>query len=189
MTKLELDRLVAAHEGVCVEGMAGEGGLGHGRHARVRRAATRQLLRRLTYAHDALGSEVTLATEARERGGDDKLKTKNDDYYINVNPDDVSVKNRRNSTVITDRNTEGGINIEEKFLTDKDKEVLGIENWKSITTAKSVLDGKGDVIKVVLRNKYAAFGNTRKVYKVEDGESFQIAVAFAKELEDRLRYR
>lgn len=119
----------------------------------------------------------------------DKVETKKDDYYITVNPDDVSVKNRRNATVITDNNTDGGINIQDKFLTQKEKEVLGIENWKSITTAKTTLDGNGDIITVKLKNGNAAFGNRRKIYRVTDGESFQVAVKFAKELEDRLRYR
>jgi hypothetical protein len=119
----------------------------------------------------------------------DKVETKKDDYYINVNPDDVSVKNKRNATIITDNNTEGGINIQDKFLTQKEREVLGIENWKSITTAKTTLDGNGDIITVKLKNGNAAFGNRRKTYKVTDGEPFQVAVKFAKEMEDRLRYR
>lgn len=119
----------------------------------------------------------------------DKVETKKDDYYITVNPDDVSVKNRRNATIITDNNSDGGINIQDKFLTEKEREVLGIENWKSITTAKTTLDGNGDIITVKLKNGNAALGNRRKTYRVTDGESFQVAVKFAKEIEDRLRYR
>ena len=122
-------------------------------------------------------------------GNDAETKDKKGDYYINVNPDDVSIKNRKNSTTITDNNFEGGINIEDKFLNDKEKEILDIKDWKTVTTAKLFLDNSGNPTEVKLKNRNATVGSRVKKYRVTDGESFQIAVRFAKEIQDRLRYQ
>lgn len=111
-----------------------------------------------------------------------------DDYYIKVDPKDVQIKDRRSSTVIKDNSVTGGINLIDKFLTDKDKEVLGIQDWKSITFAKALQDNRGDVVEVKLKNRFAAFGDKSRKYRVTDGESFQIAKKFASEVEDRIKY-
>jgi hypothetical protein len=124
-----------------------------------------------------------------DNDSDDRSLDRKDDYYINVDPDDVSIKNRKNATIITDHNKEGGINIEDKFLTDREKEILGISQWKSVTTAKTVLNDDGKITKVKIKNANAEFGERNKVYKVTDGEAFQVACKFAKEIEDRLRYQ
>jgi len=112
-----------------------------------------------------------------------------DDYFITVDPDDISIKNRKNATVIRDKNFKGGINIVDEFLTDKEKEVLGIPTWKAVTLAKTFMNGQGEVIKVKLKNRYATMFNSVKTYDVNDGEAFQIAKKFAKEVEDRIKFQ
>lgn len=119
----------------------------------------------------------------------DKDKDKvSDDYYIKVDPKDVQVKDRRSSTVIRDNSVVGGVNLIDKFLTDKEKEILGIQNWKAITFAKALQDNRGDVIEVKLKNRFASFGDKTRRYRVTDGESFQIAKKFSGEVEDRIKY-
>ena len=124
-----------------------------------------------------------------EESGDDQTKPRKDDYFITADPDDISIKNRKNATVIRDHNFKGGINIVDEFLTDKEKEVLGIPTWKAITLAKTFMNGQGEVIKVKLKNRYAPMFNTVKTYEVRDGEAFQIAKKFAKEVEDRIKFQ
>ncbi len=124
-----------------------------------------------------------------ESGNDDEGKERMDDYFITVDPDDISIKNRKNATVIRDKNFKGGINIVDEFLTDKEKEVLGIPTWKAVTLAKTFMNGQGEVIKVKLKNRYAPMFNTVKTYDVNDGEAFQIAKKFAKEVEDRIKFQ
>jgi hypothetical protein len=119
----------------------------------------------------------------------DKEKDKvSDDYYIKVDPKDVQVKDRRSSTVIRDNSVVGGVNLIDKFLTDKEKEILGIQNWKAITFAKALQDNRGDVIEVKLKNRFASFGDKTRRYRITDGESFQIAKKFSGEVEDRIKY-
>ena len=120
---------------------------------------------------------------------DDENKPNKDDYFITADPDDISIKNRRNATVIRDHNFKGGINIVDEFLTDKEKEMLGIPTWKAVTLAKTFMNGQGEVIKVKLKNRYAPMFNKAKTYEVQDGESFQIAKKFAKEVEDRIKFQ
>lgn len=121
--------------------------------------------------------------------GDDENTPNKDDYFITADPDDISIKNRKNATVIRDKNFKGGINIVDEFLTDKEKEVLGIPTWKAVTLAKTFMNGQGEVIKVKLKNRYAPMFNTVKTYEVQDGEAFQIAKKFAKEVEDRIKFQ
>ena len=120
---------------------------------------------------------------------DDENTPNKDDYFITADPDDISIKNRKNATVIRDKNFKGGINIVDEFLTDKEKEVLGIPTWKAVTLAKTFMNGQGEVIKVKLKNRYAPMFNTSKTYEVRDGEAFQIAKKFAKEVEDRIKFQ
>jgi hypothetical protein len=121
--------------------------------------------------------------------GNDENTPNKDDYFITADPDDISIKNRKNATVIRDKNFKGGINIVDEFLTDKEKEVLGIPTWKAVTLAKTFMNGQGEVIKVKLKNRYAPMFNTVKTYEVQDGEAFQIAKKFAKEVEDRIKFQ
>lgn len=114
--------------------------------------------------------------------------TKRKDYYISTSPEDVVIKNKRHALIIRDRSDDTGINIFDKFLTDKDKEVLKIENWKSISSAKEIFDSKSDVTKVKLWNRYAPWGDRKRVYTVTDGESFELAKKFAEEVKDRIKY-
>jgi len=97
---------------------------------------------------------------------DEEEEAKKDDYFITVDPDDVSIKNRKSSTVIRDKNFKGGLNILDEFLTDRQKEILGIEDWNAITFAKAKMDRRGDVIEVKIRNKYAPFGRRTMKYVV-----------------------
>ena len=129
---------------------------------------------------------------------DDDIKDKNkdqdgekakDDYYVTVDPKDVQIKDKRNSTVIRDNNFAGGVNLMDKFLTDKDKEIMNIANWKTISYVKASLDTRGDVIEVKLKNKFAPFGDKIRKLKVSDGEAFEIAKKFASETEDRIKYQ
>jgi hypothetical protein len=120
---------------------------------------------------------------------DDENEPNKDDYFITADPDDISIKNRKNATVIRDKNFKGGINIVDEFLTDKEKEILGIPTWKAVTLAKSFLNGQGEVIKVKLKNRYAPMFNKAKTYEVQDGEAFQIAKKFAAEVEDRIKFQ
>ena len=112
-----------------------------------------------------------------------------DDYYITVDPKDVQIKDKKSSTVIRDNNFAGGINLVDKFLTDKDKEIMNIANWKAISYAKASLDTRGDVIEVKIKNKFAPFGDKIRKFKVSDGEAFEIAKKFASEVEDRIKYQ
>lgn len=111
-----------------------------------------------------------------------------DDYFVKVDPKDVEIKDKRNSTVIRDKSVEGGINIMDEFLDAKKKEILGIGDWKAITFAKSMMDGKGDVTEIKLKNRFAAFGDKIRKYRVTDGEAFEIAKKFAEDVETRIKY-
>ena len=124
-----------------------------------------------------------------QEGEKSKGEKAKDDYYITVDPKDVRIKDRKSSTVIRDNNFAGGVNLVDKFLTDKDKEIMNIANWKAISYAKASLDNRGDVIEVKLKNKFAPFGDKIRKFKVSDGEAFEIAKKFASEVEDRIKYQ
>jgi hypothetical protein len=112
-----------------------------------------------------------------------------DDYFLKVDPKDVEIKDKRNSTVIRDKNVSGGINIMDEFLDNKQKEILGIPDWKAISFAKSMMDAGGQVTEVKLKNRFAAFGDKTRRYRVTDGEKFEIAKKFAEEIEARIKYQ
>jgi hypothetical protein len=136
-------------------------------------------------------TEVKTATkkEGAERDDDsEKGKKLPDDYYIVANPDDISIKQRERSTTIRDTNYSGGLNLFDKFLTPRQKEILGVDKWKTITFAKEFYDKRGDIIEVKLKNKYAPFGEKSRKYRVTDGESFEIAKKFVEETKDRIKY-
>lgn len=115
-------------------------------------------------------------------------ETKSDDYYLTANPKDIEVINRKSSTIIRDSALAGGINLFDKLLTDKDKETLKIENWKTVTFAKETLDNRGDIVEVKFRNRYAPFGDKSRKYRVTDGEAFELAKKFVAETKDRIKY-
>ena len=129
--------------------------------------------------------------EGKDKEGEENKQgseTKSDDYYLTVDPKDVEIKNKKSSTIIRDTSMQGGINLFDKILTDKDKEVLKIENWKTVTFAKEILDNKGDVVEVKFRNRYAPFGDKSRKYRVTDGEAFELAKKFVDETKDRIKY-
>jgi len=125
-------------------------------------------------------------TDEDPKNDDQKVK---DDYYITVDPKDVVIKDKKNSTVIRDNSFAGGINLVDTFLTDKDKEIMNIANWKAVTYAKASLDTRGDIIEVKVKNKFAPFGDKVRKFKVSDGEAFEIAKKFATEVESRIKYQ
>lgn len=144
---------------------------------------------RITEPEDNAKRNVGGSDNENGNDNDDENTPNKDDYFITADPDDISIKNRKNATVIRDKNFKGGINIVDEFLTDKEKEVLGIPTWKAVTLAKTFMNGQGEVIKVKLKNRYAPAFNTTKIYEVRDGEAFQIAKKFAKEVEDRIKFQ
>jgi hypothetical protein len=125
-------------------------------------------------------------TDEDPKQDDQKVK---DDYYITVDPKDVIIKDKKNSTVIRDNSFAGGINLVDTFLTDKDKEIMNIANWKAVSYAKASLDTRGDIIEVKIKNKFAPFGDKVRKFKVSDGEAFEIAKKFATEVESRIKYQ
>jgi hypothetical protein len=127
-------------------------------------------------------------TDDKEKEKVKEPEVKKDDYYLKVNPDDVTIKDRKSSTVIRDASVSGGINLFDTILTPKDKEVLKVENWKTITFAKELRDNRGDIIEVKLKNKYAPFGDKSRKYKITDGEAFELAKRFVGQTKDRIKY-
>ena len=82
----------------------------------------------------------------------------------------------------------GGVNLFDTILTTRDKEALKIENWKTITFAKEFFDDKGDTTEVKFKNRYAAFGDKTRKYRVTDGEAFELAKRFVDQTKDRIKY-
>ncbi len=131
--------------------------------------------------------------EGEDKDKEDKDKEKGEegedgDYYVTVDPNDVTIKNRRHSTLIKDKSVEDGVNVFDKFLSERDKEVLRIQNWKGITSAKEIRDNRGDTIIVKLVNREAPWGDRKRKYKITDGEPFEIAKKFVEETKDRIKY-
>jgi hypothetical protein len=131
-------------------------------------------------------------SNVRYRGSDSDApdyvpEPKNSADDVKANPRDVSVSSNRRSTEIEDTPMPGGVNIFDKFLGYKEKEILSISNWKNITFAKEILDRAGNVIEVKLSNKYASFGDRKRRYSPQDGESFEIARNFVEEVKGRIK--
>ena len=140
-------------------------------------------------------SKPVVKDEVQDAEDDNKNKekeketeVKKDDYYITVNPKDVSIKDRKSSTVVRDTSMTGGINLFDTILTAKDREALKIENWKTITFAKELRDNRGDIVEVKFRNKYAPFGDKSRKYRITDGEAFELAKRFVEQTKDRIKY-
>ena len=68
----------------------------------------------------------------------------------------------------------------DEFLTDRERETLGIEGWSKITFIKEIKDKEGNVIEVKLKNSDAKFTDKSRDYKKEDGVKFDIAKKLAK---------
>jgi hypothetical protein len=113
-------------------------------------------------------------------------KVKKDDYYFTVNSDDINIKSKNNSTSIKDNS--GGVNLFDKILTERDKETLKIENWKTITFAKSIKDNRGDIIGVKFKNKYAPLGDKSRHYQLMDGEAFELAKRYVEQANERSKF-
>jgi hypothetical protein len=109
-----------------------------------------------------------------------------DNYYFTVNSIDINIKSKNNSIAIIDNS--GGVNLFDEILTERDKEALKIENWKTITFAKSFIDNRGDVIEVKFNNKNAPLGDKSRHYQLMDGEAFELAKRFVNQANDRIKY-
>lgn len=125
---------------------------------------------------------------AAKRDDEEEGEKLPDDYYITASPDDIGIKQKERSTTIRDYDYSGGLNLFDTLLTDRQKEILGIDLWKTITFAKEFYDKRGDVIEVKFKNRYAPFGDRTKKYRVTDGESFEIAKKFVEDTKERIKY-
>lgn len=105
-----------------------------------------------------------------------------------VSPKDVKIKDRKNKIVIRDKTVGDGVNILDEFMTDSDKEKMGISDWKAVTYAKGKKNRKGEIDQVILRNKYAPLGDRSRRYSVTDGSKFELAKKFVEEVDDRIKY-
>lgn len=111
--------------------------------------------------------------------------------YLLTSPDDILIKDRGRRLVIKDKPTsdEEDVNIAEDFLTDAQRQELGLEDWKTITKITLVYDRERNPVKVILKNKEAGpFGD--RVRKISRGQAgFETAVELAKEVKDRVKYK
>jgi hypothetical protein len=105
-----------------------------------------------------------------------------------TNRDDVDVKQKKNSLVIsdTDTETEEDVNVLEDFVTEVDKKELGIKDWKNLTKMTVRYDSAKNPIKVILRNK---FGGSDKVRRIRKGEAgFDAAVDLINRVKAGIKY-
>jgi len=106
---------------------------------------------------------------------------------VKANIRDISIKTTKDDTTIVDNPVPNGVSIIDRFLTNQEKNILGISNWKYITSAKEIYDSAGNVVEVKLRNGYADFLDKKVRFKSKDGESFKIAKKFIEEVKDRIK--
>jgi hypothetical protein len=107
---------------------------------------------------------------------------------IVTSPKDVKIRDRKNKIVIRDKSVEDGVNIMDEFLSDNEKKILGITDWRAITLAKGKKNKNGEIDEVVLRNRYAPIGRKTKKFRITDGEAFELAKKFVEETDDRIKY-
>jgi hypothetical protein len=102
--------------------------------------------------------------------------------------EDVDVKQKKNSLVIfdTDTETEEDVNILEEFVTEEDKKELGIKDWKNMTKMTVRYDRAKNPIKVILRNKFGGFDKVRRIKKGEAG--FDTAVKIIDKVKSGIKY-
>ena len=111
-----------------------------------------------------------------------------EDREFVTNRDDVDVRQRKNSLVISDTETETeeDVNVLEDFVTEVDKKELGIKDWKNITKMTVRYDSAKNPIKVILRNK---FGGSDKVRRIRKGEAgFNAAVDLINRVKAGIKY-
>jgi len=105
-----------------------------------------------------------------------------------TNREDVDVKQKKNSLVIsdTDTETEEDVNVLEDFVTELDKKELGIKDWKNLTKMTVRYDSSKNPVKVILRNK---FGGEDKVRRIRKGEAgFDAAVKLVDKVKSGIKY-
>lgn len=132
----------------------------------------------------------------QDSGGEDQIPPLTRDKqgkkdYLLTSPDDILIKDRGRRLVIKDKPTsdEEDVNIAEDFLTDAQRQQLGLEDWKTITKITLVYDRERNPVKVILKNKEAGpFGD--RVRKISRGQAgFETAVKLAQEVKDRVKYK
>jgi len=106
-----------------------------------------------------------------------------------ISAPDITKKERKHSTVIKDKDVDGGVNIAEEFLTPEDKKTLGIPNWDKITMIKARYDDNDEISKIILRNKDAQFMDKSRDYSPGDGDSFEIAKKLLKSAQSQLEVK
>jgi len=102
--------------------------------------------------------------------------------------EDVDVKQKKNSLVISDTETETeeDVNVLEEFVSEEDKKELGIKGWKNLTKMTIRYDSAKNPIKVILRNK---FGGSDKVRRIRKGEAgFDAAVKLIDKVKSGIKY-
>jgi hypothetical protein len=132
--------------------------------------------------------EEDIRREEREReniGAEDSEGVQAGDK---VEGEGVIIKKRRGATVIKDKDKDGGTDLMELFVSDRDKVTLGIPGWEKVTMIKGVKNDAGDITKVVMRNKDASFGDRSRDYKPEDGNSFDVAKRILRDAETKIEY-
>lgn len=107
-----------------------------------------------------------------------KIIIKKDDYYF----DAPNVKVNEAKSYIEFEITAGKIDILNMFLTDKRKEILGIQSWKYLTYVKAKYDGN-EVKEIKIKGDGSTINLTSN-----DGESFQVAEELIKEMKNRIKH-
>ena len=122
-----------------------------------------------------------------EFSSDDAVEPEENKEFV-TNRDDVDVKQKKNSLVISDTETETeeDVNVLEDFVTEVDKKELGIKDWKNLTKMTVRYDSAKNPIKVILRNK---FGGSDKVRRIRKGEAgFDAAVDLINRVKAGIKY-
>jgi hypothetical protein len=105
-----------------------------------------------------------------------------------VEGEGIIIKKRRGATVIKDKDEEGGTDIMDLFVSDNDKVTLGIPGWEKVTMVKGIKNDAGDIVKVVMRNKDASFGDRSRDYNPEDAKAFDVAKRVLRDAETKIEY-
>ena len=105
-----------------------------------------------------------------------------------VEGEGIIIKKRRGATVIKDKDEDGGTDIMDLFVSDNDKVTLGIPGWEKVTMVKGIKNDAGDIVKVVMRNKDASFGDRSRDYNPEDDKAFDVAKRVLRDAETKIEY-
>jgi len=143
------------------------------------------------YAEYREGSEVERTPEIETPSGDSGEEGESSVQAGGgkISAPDITKKERKHSTVIKDKDVDGGVNIAEEFLTPEDKNTLGIPNWDKITMIKARYDDNDEISKIILRNKDAQFMDKSRDYSPGDGDSFEIAKKLLKSAQSQLEVK